>query len=308
MRLRLAVVTACLAALSSGCSAFGASEAAGDFVDLTVREDIPEIADVGPRPIRIAVAAVLSPSGTARSYAGLVAYIGEQVGRPAELVQRRTYAEVNAMVAAGEVDLAFVCTSAYVSGHERGDMDLLVVPEIGGRRVYHSSVIVRAGSSLNSVEDLKGTAFAFTDPMSLTGRIYPTFAVQQLAESPDLFFGTTAFTYSHDRAVDAVLSGVVDAAAVDDLVLDRMILRDRSVGDRLRIIDRSPDFGIPPVVVPSSTPFGIRSLYQEILLDLPDAPGGPDILESIGVDRFVVGLDEDYEGARQMVRAVGTGL
>jgi phosphonate transport system substrate-binding protein len=307
MRLRLAVVAACLAALSGGCAAFGANEAASDFVDLTVRENIPEIADVGPRPVKIAVAAVLSPTGNIRSYAGLVAHIGEQVGRPAELVQRRTYAEVNAMVAAGEVDLAFVCTSAYVSGHERGDMDLLVVPEIGGRRVYHSSVIVRVGSSVNSVEDLKGTAFAFTDPMSLTGRIYPTFAVQQLGESPDSFFGSTAFTYSHDRAIDAVLSGVVDAAAVDDLVLDRMILRDPRVADGLRVIDSSPDFGIPPVVVPSSTPLAVRSLYQEILLDLPDAPGGLDILESIGVDRFVVGLDKDYEGAREMVRAVGAG-
>lgn len=307
MRISIKLLLVCLTLSVGACSAFAADEAASRLVDLTVRENIPEIADVGTQPIRIAVAAVLSPSGNVRSYAGLAAYMGEKTGRSVELVQRRTYAEVNELVAAGEVDLAFVCTSAYISGHERGDMDLLVVPEIDGESVYRSSVIVRAESSADSVKDLEGATFAFTDPMSLTGRVYPTHAVQQLGGSPDSFFGSTAYTYSHDRAIEAVLSGIVDAAAVDDLVLRHMVLRNPDVADRLRIIDQSPDFGIPPVVVPSSTSDGVRTLYQDMLLNLHREPGGPDILEAIGVDRFVAGADEDYEGARAITRAVGIG-
>lgn len=304
---RFGILVLCMAALGA-CSAFAMDGSTGQFIDLTIREDIPEIVEVGPQPIRIAVAAVLSPSGNIRSYAGLAAYIGEKTGRPVELVQRRTYAEVNDLIAAGEVDLAFVCTSAYISGHDEGDMDLLVVPEIDGATVYRSSVIVRSTSDARSIEDLRGASFAFTDPMSLTGRIYPTYTVQQLGWSPESFFRSTAFTYSHDRAIEAVLSGVVDAAAVDDLVLSQIIEREPDVATRMRIIDQSPAFGIPPVVVPSSTLAAVRLLYEELLLNLHREPGGPAILDAIGVDRFVSGSDEAYEGAREITRAVGLGL
>lgn len=304
---RIGILVLCMAALGA-CSGFAMDGSTGQFIDLTIREDIPEIVDVGPQPIRIAVAAVLSPSGNIRSYAGLAAHIGEKTGRPVELVQRRTYAEVNDLIAAGEVDLAFVCTSAYISGHDEGDMDLLVVPEIDGATVYRSSVIVRSTSDARSIEDLRGASFAFTDPMSLTGRIYPTYTVQQLGWSPESFFRSTAFTYSHDRAIEAVLSGVVDAAAVDDLVLSQMIERDPDLATRMRIIDQSPAFGIPPVVVPSSTLAAVRSLYEELLLNLHREPGGLAILDAIGVDRFVSGSDEAYEGAREITRAVGLGL
>ncbi len=304
---RFGFLVLCMATLGA-CSAFASDGSAGHFIDLAIREDIPEIVDVGPQPIRIAVAAVLSPSGNIRSYAGLAAHIGEKTGRPVELVQRRTYAEVNDLIAAGEVDLAFVCTSAYISGHDEGDMDLLVVPEINGATVYRSSVIVRSTSDARSIEDLRGASFAFTDPMSLTGRIYPTYTVQQFGSSPGSFFRSTAFTYSHDRAIEAVLSGVVDAAAVDDLVLSQMIESDPDLATRMRIIDQSPAFGIPPVVVPSSTVAAVRSLYEELLLNLHREPGGPAILDAIGVDRFVSGSDEAYEGAREITRAVGLGL
>jgi len=63
-------------------------------------------------PLRVAVAAVISPEGTVDSYRPLLNYLGTKLGRPIELVQRRTYAEVNDLIRDGKVDLAFVCTRA----------------------------------------------------------------------------------------------------------------------------------------------------------------------------------------------------
>ena len=100
-----------------GCAV---GSAAVPIVDLELREPIPSIGEVEPHTLRIGVAAVLSPEGTVESYAELADYLGEQLDRPAELVQRRTYAEVNALIDAGDVDLAFVCTSAYVRGRASG--------------------------------------------------------------------------------------------------------------------------------------------------------------------------------------------
>jgi phosphonate transport system substrate-binding protein len=288
--------------LLTGCATPLASGRAVDHIDLTVREPLPAVGTMEPHTLRIGVAAVLSPEGTVESYAGLAEYIGEQMGRPTELVQRRTYAEVNALIDAGEVDVAFVCTSAYVRGRSEGSMDLLVVPEIEGSRVYHSSIIVPASSSARSMEDLRGAVFAFTDPMSLTGRLYASSLVLGLGHTPETFFSDIVFTYSHDDAISAVASGVVDGAGVDDLVLRHMIDKDPSLESRIRVIDASPDFGIPPVVVPVSTSAALREALADLLLGLEFDPSGQEILASVGVDRFVLSSDDAYGDARELIR------
>ena len=283
-----------------------ATAAAGvPFVDLTQREVLPEAAHTEIEPLRMAVAAVLSPEGNIDNYASLAHYLGDHLGRPVELVQRRTYAEVNDLVAAGTVDLAFVCTSAYVAGSDRGEMDLLVVPEVNSERVYYSSLIVPADSTAAAITDLKGTVFAFTDPMSNTGRVYPTHLLLQLGESPETFFSSSFFTYSHDKAIEAVANGIAAGAAVDSLVLDYALARDPSLADRVKVIHRSPPFGIPPVVVPASLSVDLREQLGQVLLDLQDTSSGRAILIEIGVDKFVIGHDADYESVRDLVAATG---
>jgi ABC-type phosphate/phosphonate transport system substrate-binding protein len=42
-------------------------------------------------------------------------YLSAKLERPVELVQRRTYTEVNDLIAKEGVDVAFVCTSVYVA-------------------------------------------------------------------------------------------------------------------------------------------------------------------------------------------------
>lgn len=75
-------------------------------------------------------------------YPELVAYLGRRLGRPAELVQGKTYAEINDLVRTGDVTLALVCTNAYLEGREDFGMEALVVPQVAGETVYYSYLIV----------------------------------------------------------------------------------------------------------------------------------------------------------------------
>jgi phosphonate transport system substrate-binding protein len=299
------IAVALLAVAVSACGAFATSQV--PFVDLSQRQELPVAAESEVAPLRIAVAAVLSPEGNIDSYAGLAAYLGDRLGRPAELIQRRTYAEVNDLIAAGEVDLAFVCTSAYVAGHDRSEMELLVIPEVNGESVYYSVIIVPTESAATSITDLRGKVFAFTDPMSHSGRVYPSFLLQELGETADTFFSRSFFTYSHDRAIDAVSDGIADGAAVDSLVLEYAIAQDPAHADRIKTIHRSPAFGIPPVVVPTELSPRLRAELEELLLNLDTDPAGPQILAQLGIDRFVHGEDSAYDGVRLMVEATGIG-
>jgi phosphonate transport system substrate-binding protein len=296
-----------LTLLLAACSPVPQTPIAGR-VDLTDLQPLPTPEGYEAVPLRVAVAAVISPKGTVESYSPFLSYLEAKLNRPVELVQRRTYLEINDLIEHGEVDLAFVCTSAYVQGHDTFGMELLAAPQVNGKTTYNSLLIVPANSKAQSMRDLRGKIFAFTDPISLSGRVYPTYLVQQLGFTPEEFFARTFYTYSHDEAIRAVASGVADGAAVDSLVYEYAVARDPSLAEKVKVIHRSPDFGIPPVVVSPFTRPQVKADLQSLLLAMADDPAARDALASIGVERFVVIDDSAYGSARDLVDVIPTAI
>jgi len=275
------------------------------YVDLNEREPLPAVAPGEVIPLRLAVAAVISPKGTAESYSGLSEYLAAKLNRPVELVQRRTYAEVNDLIKKGEVDVAFVCTSAYVIGHREFNMQLLAAPQVNGETVYHSWLIVPANSPARDITDLRGKTFAFTDPWSTSGRMYPTALVKELGEDPQTFFKQTFFTYNHDDAIRAVANGVADGAAVDSLVYQYAVAREPELGQQTKVIHRSPAFGIPPVVTSPHLRPQVQADLQKILLEMANDPAGRAALQSLDIDRFVTVDDQIYDSIRVLEQQAG---
>lgn len=287
----------------TACSSNPQTEVAGN-VDLNNLQPLPTPEGHEAVPLRVAVAAVISPKGTVESYSPFLDYLEEKLNRPVELVQRRTYLEINDLIERGEVDVAFVCTSAYVEGNDTFGMELLVAPQVNGKTTYNSFLIVPVSSTAQSMDDLRGKVFAFTDPISLSGRMYPTYLVHLLGFTPEKFFARTFFTYSHDEAIRAVASGVAEGAAVDSLVYEFAIARDPSLAEKLRVIHRSPDFGIPPVVVSPFTRPQVKVELQALLLAMSSDPQARAALASIGVDGFVLIDDEAYDGVRALLDVI----
>ncbi len=278
------------------------SATAGQTIDLRAAPPTAAASDTAWRQadtIRLAVAPVYSPGATLAMYRTLADYIGNELDRPAELVQGKTYDEINDLIRAGEVTLAVVCTNAFLEGQEDFGLEVLVVPEINGETVYRSFLIVPADSSARSLADLRGGTFAFSDPLSNSGRLVPVYYLKRMHETPESFFRRTIFTYSHDNSVRAVAEGLVDAAAVDSLVYDRM-----DTAGRTRIITRWGPYGINPIVVHPRLDLELKSRLRRILLDLDTTTEGRRILKAVGVDRFLPSDAADYESVRAMRAAV----
>ncbi len=292
----------CLIILSLliGCTA----EPETAVIQLSALQPVPEASVTAVKPLRVAVAAIISPQGTADSYAPLLNYLGAALDRPVQLVQRRTYAEVNELVQNGEVDLAFICTSAYVAGERDFGMQLLAAPQVQGQTVYHSVLLVPADSRAQTMADLRGKVFAFTDPISTTGRNYPISLVQQLGQSPETFFGRTFYTYSHDDAIRAVANGVADGAAVDSLVYAFAIQREPELAAQTRIIHQSPAFGMPPVVTGTDARPQLVAELQNVLLHMHEDADGRAALQQAGFEQFVLVDDADYDTVRSLELSV----
>lgn len=266
-------------------------------VDLENLSPLPTPVDNEVTPLRVAIAAVISPQGSAASYELLLDYLSAELDRPVEAVQRRTYMEVNDMLQNGEVDVAFVCTSSYLVGKRDFGMQLLVAPMVHGEAAYRAKLIVPADSPADELIDLKDKVFAFTDPISFTGRMYPTYLLQEVDETPDEFFNRTFFTYSHDDAIYAVADGLADGASVDALVLDFAIKRDPDLEARLKVIHTSEPFGIPPVVVGPQIRPQLKAQLEDILLNMHTNPKGLKALQALDYDQFVPISDDAYQSA-----------
>jgi phosphonate transport system substrate-binding protein len=251
-------------------------------------------------PLRVAVAAMVSPRETFNLYRQLLAYIAHKSGRSLEFVQRKTYGEIDELLGKGQIDLAFICSGPYVSGKNRYGFELLAVPEIHGSHFYHSYLIVNQDSPFNRLEDLRGHSFAFTDPDSNTGRLVPSFWLAALHERPETFFSQIIYTYSHDNSILAVSRGLVDGAAVDGMIWDFYQQKNPALTAKTRIIKKSRPFGIPPLVASRQFPATEREQIQKLLFTMHQDPEGKKILSELMIDRFIPPRDEWYNSVRQL--------
>jgi len=255
--------------------------------------------------LRIAVSAVISPDETLFYYQDMFDYLSLKLGVPVKLVQRKTYQEVNDLVRKNSVDAAFVCSLAYIEGKDQFGMELLAVPVVRGGPRYYSYIIVPEDSNINSLKELKGKTFAYTDPLSNSGKLSPEYMIAQMGENPETFFRLTFFTYSHDKSIQAVAEKMVDGAAVDSLVWDFKNATDPRFTSRTKIISKSPPYGIPPIVVSKDIDPALKEKLRKILLQMHEDKKGKEILDRIMIDRFSEANDSIYDSVREMKKVVG---
>lgn len=280
------------------------------------KENLPQISlnpsvhsQTNPEPLenkdvlKVGVSSVLSPRETLENYRPFADYLQKKIGRPVQLVQRQSYQEINDLVKNQEVDVAFICSGAFVVG-QKDNLELLVVPEVNGKSTYQSYIIVNANSSARQFSDLKGRVFGFTDPISFSGTIAPSYMLNELGTTADNFFGRVVYTYSHDNSIKAVSDGVVSAAGVDSLVYQFAVAKDASLANNLRIIGQSPEVGSPPVVVNQFIDPNLKVVLQEALLEMDSDPLGQQALKALLYDRFVLPDPKAYQMIQQMVEKI----
>jgi phosphonate transport system substrate-binding protein len=253
-----------------------------------------------PPPLRVAVAAMVSPRETFVHYREILDYIGTKLGKEVHLIQRKTYSEINDLLGKGEIDLAFICSGPYAANKKELGFELLAAPEVHGSHFYQGYLIVNEKSPFRRLEDLRGKSFAFTDPDSNTGRLVPVHWLAEMHEWPETFFSHTMYTYSHDNSILAVAKGMVDGASVDGLVWDYYQAKEPSLTSRTRIIRKSDQYGIPPLVASKHLSPELREQIGSLFFSMHEDAYARQILSHLMIDRFVKPEDAWYEGIRQL--------
>lgn len=298
-----ASLLALAAALVAACNPTPFREVAVDLSGPATRQ---AGRDGGEAPVlRFSVAAMESPRDTYATYSRLFERMGARLGVRIDFVQRRTYKEVNDLLANGQLDAALVCTGGYLDLTRRspGAVEALVVPVVQGRSTYRSLVIVRADSPVTELRQLAGKSFAFTDELSFSGRAWVVDALAQQGLSPETFFASTLLTHSHDRSIEAVAKGLVDAASVHSLIYEHLVRSDATLRERTRVIQSSPEFGLMPLVASTRLTPEQRGRLRAVLIGLSDDDEGGAALKVLEIERFAAPAPGLFDSAARVLEA-----
>jgi phosphonate transport system substrate-binding protein len=231
-------------------------------------------------------------------------YLEKRLQRPVVFVQRGRYREITELLQQQKLDFAWVCGFPLVANPQH--MKLLAVPVFNGKPLYRSYLIVPASDrQTRSILDLRGKAFAFSDPDSNSGYLFPTYTLIRLNERPADFFSRSFFTWAHRKVVEAVAAGLAQGGAVDGYVWETLQRSHPQLTSRTRVVRKSPEFGHPPFVARSSIRRGDFVAMQRVLVEMSDDAQGANLLRTLNLDGFTPGDLRLFDGIARMVMVVG---
>lgn len=230
-------------------------------------------------------------------------YLEGAAGARIEFIQRGVYSPIIDGLRAGQIDFAWVCGYPYVL--HASELRLIAVPVWRGRPLYQSYLIAGANSNVTSLADLRRRSFAFSDPLSNSGYLYIRYMLAQRKWRVEDYFSRSFFAHSHPNVVEAVAEGLAEGGAVDGYVWDVLADVRPALTARTRVLQRSPDFGFPPIVAAAHVDAATRNRMQRALLAMHTAPDGRAVLDELRLDRLDAGTPQLFDSIQRMAAAVG---
>lgn len=238
----------------------------------------------------------------------LKTYLSRKTGREVQLVQRRTYEEITALLLSGQLDGAWIC--GYPFAQFREQLTLVSVPVWRGKPLYQSYLIAPKGRDVHSIDDLKGDIHAFSDPNSNSGYLVTASLLAERKLRPDQFFRKIMFTYGHRNVVRAVASGLAQSGSVDGYVWEVMASIEPELTGKTEIVAMSELLGFPPIACLKSQRMseGVELLHQA-LVEMAQDDEGRHVLNLLKLDGFADEPDSLFDtiAAKMMlVRGLGS--
>jgi phosphonate transport system substrate-binding protein len=233
-----------------------------------------------------------------------------------------SYAGVIEAMGAGRADIGWLNTFSYVIAHQKYGVEVRLVTVRFGLPYYRSEIIIQAGSGITALADLRGKRFAFVDPASTSGYLFPLAGLKKAGFDPDTFFGQTVFAGSHPNVVLAVYQGRADAGAVFEDARGTIQKNFPDVMERVKVIWKSDNIPNDTVSFRRDLPSDVSTTVTKALLRFSQTPAGLDALKSLyGIEALadypllvgkygvrVSSLDAFFDPVRDVARYAGVNL
>ena len=213
----------------------------------------------------------------------------------------------------GKLDVAFYSPAALVMAERVAGARVILKSIYRGRAHYFSAIITRADGPIKTLKDLRGRNFAFVDPGSTTGAVYPKLMMKNAGLDPARDLGKVIYAGGHDASILAVYNGKVDAAATfanddrgEDVPWKHILKADAG---QIRAIAYSKPIPNGAVAVSRHLSPALTARIKKAFLDLGTTQGGRKMLSRMYlIEAFAPASSKDYDPVREAFTKVGLSL
>jgi phosphonate transport system substrate-binding protein len=229
-----------------------------------------------------------------------------------------SYTTVIEAMGANQVDVGWLAPFAYVLAHDKNGAQVLLASIRQGSKTYRSQIVVRADSGITSIEQLRGKKFAFVDPASASGFLFPNALLASKGIDYKTFFSDTIFAGGHDKSIIAVYNKQVDGGAsfgqnvdsgppTDARTLVQTTLPD--VMSAVKPIAQTDPIPNDTVSLRSGLDSNLVKLLNDGLLYVQTTADGKKALKDLyGIDGLGPATDKDYDTVRVAAKALNLDL
>lgn len=234
-------------------------------------------------------------------------WLSDEVGVPVRGFVTSDHAAAVEALRNGDADISFMGALPYVLANEHVGAQIILQEIYRGEPSYTSRIFVRRDSGINELADLKGKTIAFADPISESGYLYPLdeFASAGLLErgaDPRSFFDRVLFAGGYQQAIQAVASGLVDAAGASQY--SELLL---SAEQQMEVIwiSETPSLPSHGVIARDGIDADLRDRFVAAMLKLNE-PDHQELLQHVySPDGYILADPAAYEPVRDLARAYG---
>jgi phosphonate transport system substrate-binding protein len=229
-----------------------------------------------------------------------------------------SYTAVIEAMGAGQIDVGWLAPFAYVLAHDKNGSQVILASIRQGSKTYRSQIVVRADSGINTIEELRGKRFAFVEPASASGFLFPNALLAGRNIDYRTFFSETIFAGGHDRVIIAVYNRQVDGGAsfgnsietgppTDARTLVQGTIPD--VMTAVKPIAQTDPIPNDTVSVRRGLDENLTRLIREGLLYVQGTPQGQQSLRDLyNINGLAPADDRDYDSIRNAARALNLDL
>jgi phosphonate transport system substrate-binding protein len=257
----------------------------------------------GFRELRFAMISAENERDVLARFEPFARHFTEALGVPFRVFRATDYAATVEALRADQAEFGYLGPAAYALARRVAGEKIVPIAsgtDLQGGAGYHSVIIVRTDSPFRSLADLRGRSFAWADPNSASGYAAPMFYMRREGVDPSAFFSRTSFSGNHEQSVIGLLNGTYDAVATwwtneQRSNPKRMEEKGMIPPGQWRVIWKSPLIPNSPYVMRANLPQGLKDLYVETLMALPQS--NPEAWRALTSDQsrgLVRRTHEDY--------------
>ncbi|MGO8914505.1 MAG: phosphate/phosphite/phosphonate ABC transporter substrate-binding protein [Stellaceae bacterium] len=237
--------------------------------------------------------------------------MGEKLGCDVQIFVTTSYnAEIEAM-RSGKLEAGEFGPLGYVLAHQVAKAEAVATfaAADGAPDTYWASLVTWPGSGIKTVADIRGHSFAFSDPASTSGHLFPAYGLRKAGLDPDKDL-RALYAGSHTSSFEALYNHKVDAGELNSEQLESAKQRGHYKDGDLVFLWKSGPIPIDPITVRGDLPAAFKARLVAVLqnIDLADLPEADRKIMGVHGLRTVAQSDASFNDIRDLVKTLNIDL